>query len=669
YAAKVQLIIDLEAPQYLPTQGAEVVSLGSQHWNTKEFFETQFRIIRSRHLCGKVIERLSLGQDPNFLGVDQLPELIREERMKNMDAALLLRGRIRVEPVADSRIVFVTVTDRNPARAALIANEIAAAYSDMNVNHKVSAAQEAVNWLQRKLEELGAQRQLAAEKLLHFKQRYELLQATLDDRQRLLGLTLQEAERRLADAEQVARRARDRAAQARGDDALELLQNALIQQLKREQLDLANKRAELLGRYREGHPSLTAINTQLVRVNEAIQRERESIQRGLRRQSDGAEREVTALQRVVYQIKEKGRQLQSRELEYQRLEKAVSSVDALYNQMQLRLKEAELQAQSRANNVRILDRAFPNYGPISPRLSLNLLATSVGWVLLGFLIILLLENLDRSVESPEQLAERFNLVALGVIPFLQRGRRSTSGEAMVKEPDRYVLENPNSIAAEAVRTLRTNLLFMDPNRSLRSLLVTSAEPSEGKTCCCANISVAMAAAGSRVLVVDSDLRRPRLHKIFGLSNRKGLTNLLLDHSVNHADVVIESEFENLDILCSGPIPPNPVELLQSQSFKDVLARLLEAYDQIIFDSPPVVPVTDAQVLGHQLDGALLVVRVNQTSIDMVGRATRLLRSVNTNLLGAVVNGFKNKRGRGNGYYYYNYQYRSTEPSAELEQTL
>ena len=223
----------------------------------------------------------------------------------------------------------------------------------------------------------------------------------------------------------------------------------------------------------------------------------------------------------------------------------------------------------------------------------------------------------------------------------------------IGDPDRCVIDHPSSTLAECVRIIRTNLLFMTPERELKSMMVTSAGPREGKTCTCVNIGATMAMSGSRTLLVDSDLRRPRLHKIFGLTNERGLTNLIMDQEVNVADMVLKTEVDQLDILCSGPLPPNPSEILHTGGFKRTLSRLFDAYDRVIFDSPPVGAVTDAQILGQQVDGAVLVVRAGETSGEMLKKAKLLLDNVNVRILGALLNNLDVRR-KGYGQYYYQY---------------
>jgi capsular exopolysaccharide synthesis family protein len=208
--------------------------------------------------------------------------------------------------------------------------------------------------------------------------------------------------------------------------------------------------------------------------------------------------------------------------------------------------------------------------------------------------------------------------------------------------------------AEAARAIRTNLVFMSPDNPHRTLLITSAAPSEGKTTVACSIAITMAQAGQRVVLVDCDLRRPRVHRVFGRTNDMGLTTALLDGAAE-AGMATETEVPNLSVIPTGPIPPNPAELLQSGAFAALLERLRGRYDRVVLDSPPLVPVTDAAILSTLVDGTILVVRASRTTRELARRALRALRDVNGRTVGVVLNAV-DLEGRNYGYYQY-YQYK------------
>jgi capsular exopolysaccharide synthesis family protein len=222
----------------------------------------------------------------------------------------------------------------------------------------------------------------------------------------------------------------------------------------------------------------------------------------------------------------------------------------------------------------------------------------------------------------------------------------------VKRPELIVHDFRMSGIAEAARTIRTNLLFMAPDRPFRTLLVTSAGPAEGKTTVACFVAIAMAQAGQRVVIVDCDLRKPRLHRIFGKDSKVGVTTALLSEDID--DAILPTEVPNLSVIPAGPIPPNPAEILHSERFKAFLAQIQGRFDRVIIDSPPIVPVTDGVVLSTLVDGTILVVRAFKTTKDLARHALRSLLDVGANMAGTVLNAVNLNRGeyRYSEYYYY-----------------
>jgi capsular exopolysaccharide synthesis family protein len=234
-----------------------------------------------------------------------------------------------------------------------------------------------------------------------------------------------------------------------------------------------------------------------------------------------------------------------------------------------------------------------------------------------------------------------------------RGRRRTVEKA-TGSPELIVHESPLSGPAEAARNIRTNLQFMSPDRPLRVVVVTSAGPSEGKTTVATGLAIAIAQAGQKVILVDCDLRRPRVHRVFGKSSDRGVTTAVMDRGVL-TDELLATDIPNLSVLPAGPIPPNPAELLQSDRFKQLLATLRESYDRVVIDSPPIVPVTDAAVLSTQVDGTVIVVRAFATARDLVLEAKRSIRGVGGRVIGAVLNAVDFRRSEYSGYRYEYYR--------------
>lgn len=678
YEAVAHMVIDPHAPQYLPGRpGSEVISLGTgNYWNTREYFETQYRILRSRMVAAMVVERLGLDRDLDFLGINRIEDPERKARvLERIDPAAILQAKVKIEPVDNSHIVLIRARDHDPERGARIADTLVQAYAEANLDRKISGARDAVLWLSRQADVLEEEVASSEKEILEFKKARNIITASLADKQNLVSQNLQEAGRQLREAHGETVRVAAVLAQVKSlslDEAQSVMEdaldNGLIQRLKEQLVSLENDRTELLKRYLEGHPDVKAVDRKIKRVEKALHREVKGVKALLEKRYAAALQTERQLQRQLDVIRDEAQQLAEYERTYRRLESKVSTKKELHAQMLQRLKEAQLQAEAKANNVRMLDAAVVPSIPVAPRLVLNmavaLLLSLFGGVGLAFLV----DRLDASVKSQEQLEQELGITALGMIPSLANLKKIKGRSDGPLNPDRYVLDHPRSTAAECARAVRTNIMFMAPESELRTLLITSAGPREGKTSSSVNLAATMALSGSKILLVDSDLRRPRVHKIFDMSHERGLTNLVMDPKLPVEEVAQETGVENFHVLCSGTIPPNPAELLHTQAFKRTLNRLLEHYDRVIFDSPPVAAVTDAQILANQCDGAILVVRAGETNREMVKKAHRLLKDVGANVLGALLNGLDvNRRGYGQkryGYYRYYGTYVSDEPTEE-----
>jgi capsular exopolysaccharide synthesis family protein len=319
----------------------------------------------------------------------------------------------------------------------------------------------------------------------------------------------------------------------------------------------------------------------------------------------------------------------------------------------------------KVNNIRVVDRPLLPEEPVSPNIPLNLAAGLVGGFLFGLIAAIGRERLDRSIKVPDDVERELGLPFLGLLPQIEgvdgtssprrRGRKPRSGSKPepLPNPELAVARQPSSGVAEAARAVRTNLVFMSPDQPFRTLLITSAGPAEGKTTVACSLAITMAQSGQRVLLVDCDLRRPRIHRVFGIANDDGVTSAIVDGPDQEIRAIRPTEVPNLWVLASGPLPPNPAELLQSEAFRRTLERLKADFDRVIIDSPPIVPVTDATVLSTRVDGTVIVVRASVTTRELARRAVRSLRDVSGRTVGVVLNAV-DLENRYSGYYQYYY---------------
>jgi capsular exopolysaccharide synthesis family protein len=310
----------------------------------------------------------------------------------------------------------------------------------------------------------------------------------------------------------------------------------------------------------------------------------------------------------------------------------------------------------RVTHVRVVDRALVPRSSVAPRVTLNLTAGILAGLILGIVVALLAERSDRRIRNLEDI-EALGLAVLGLVPRIgaatttgPRRRRQTAQASTNKDLIAHI--QPMSGVAENLRTIRTNLSFMGADGGLRAFVITSASPREGKSTVAINLAITLAQSGKRILLVDTDLRRPRVHRAFGLTARRGVTTALVGEA-QAMDVVLTTEVPGLDIVACGPIPPNPSELLHTDAFRHFVESVRDKYDHVMSDSPPLGAVTDAAILAAQLDGVIVVVKSQSTTREALRVTARQLNDVGARVLGAVFNDVDLSHGRyGEGTYYY-----------------
>lgn len=336
-------------------------------------------------------------------------------------------------------------------------------------------------------------------------------------------------------------------------------------------------------------------------------------------------------------------------IEYGVLEREVRSNKELFESVLKRVKETTLSETIKANNISIQERAKTPLIPIKPRKKLNIILACLVGAVGGIGLAFFFDYLDNSIKTPEDVEKYVQYPFLGYIPAIESEQKDT-----------IVQLEPKSGVAEAYRTLRTSILFSSSDQVVtKSILVTSPGPGEGKTITASNLSITMAVGGSRVLLVDSDMRKPRVNKIFDLKNDIGLSNFLVGQA-GLDEIVKETGIQNLSVISCGPRPPNPSELLTSPQMANFIREATEKFDKVIFDSPPLGVVTDANILAKIVSGVILVFQGGKTSRNIIPRIRQLLTNAQARILGVCINNLRQERSGYYNYYYYNYQYYGKE---------
>ena len=345
--------------------------------------------------------------------------------------------------------------------------------------------------------------------------------------------------------------------------------------------------------------------------------------------------------------------LNKKAIDYNVLKRDAETSKEMFDLLIKRFKETSMTEDIRTGNIRIIDPAEVPRTPVKPQKALNIFLSIVMGLFLGIGLAFFLEYIDSTIKLPTEINDFLKIPFLGLVPALAM-ETDTEGKQHDRTPaqDLVTMDAPKSTASESYRGIRTSLLLSSADHSPQVILVCSSGPSEGKTISAANLAVTMAQAGGKVLVLDCDMRRPKMHRLLGVDRDKGMSNILVGARTLE-EVIVHTQIPNMDFIPSGPIPPNPSEMLGSDRMKSLLEEARTRYERIIIDSPPISAVTDAVILSRVADGTAVIIRSGVTNREIVKNGLSQLQAVNARILGAILNGVHLDRDR---YYYYQYQY-------------
>jgi capsular exopolysaccharide synthesis family protein len=680
YQAGTLLEIDPSPPPLLDDKQNGLLPMGVGFFeDPEEYRTTQFRIITSRDVLSSAVRNLSLTSDYDFLGYNSPPPT-----PPSVEAvAGALAGHVRVEPVRTSRLAYIEVDDRRPERAKRLCDGIASAYISQNLQQAVDASGEAVAWLSDQLEHIKRQLESDEDKLHEFKEKNDLPSTSINEASNMLRIEMQEFDTALTKTrtqkEEFLARVTELAKVSASDpDQLpssELLSNGHLQGLRSQYLDAIKSRDALAAEGKgENHPLLRAAIGRAETTRKALIEEIGNIKGAIQRDLDIIKHQEAGESALFEGARKQAVNLNMSEIEYHRLERNRDENEKLFAFLTERMKNADLSRMMKVNNIHVVETAVEPGVPIRPRTSLNVMLGALLGLIAGLGFIFLREQFDTSVKTPDDLEQRLGVTFLGLLPEIEdrpspvyarrltRRRNAgpdTEGEQGASELIAHY--RPLSGIAEAARSIRTNLMFMNPDHPHRKLLVTSAAPAEGKTTVACSIAIAFAQGAQRVCIVDCDLRRPRLHRIFGRAGDSGVTSVLVGDAALD-EVAKPTGIDNLWSVPAGPIPPNPADMFHSERFRNFISDLEERFDRVVIDSPPLVAVTDSAIMSKLVDATVFVVRAFATSRHVSAQGLRTLRDVDAPVVGAVLNAVNLNRQESAYYHYYYYKREGYQPA-------
>ena len=667
YQATSKIAIFPENPNAL---GFKDVENSAPEFEYEATLETQAAILRSDALAMKVIEAMHLDQDPKFTGATrpQAEDSIRVSSMQPDPAKTAgwlgaFRGGLSVQIIPNSRLVQISYTHPDPRLATEVVNALVKTFIEENFKTKYESVTQTSAWLSTELADLQLKVQTSEEKLVRYQKDHSIL--GVDEKQNIVTAKLDELNKELtaAQTDRIQKESNYRLAVA-GDPAAFAKTSregtsSMLEKLREKEADLNTQYAQATTQFGSGYPKVVELNNQLKQVRTEIAAEETRMQHGIRDEYLTAVQRENLLTTAFEQQKQEANHLNESAIEYSVLKRDAESNRQLYQDLLQRLKEAGVSAGLRSSNIRVVDIARTPTSPIKPNVPRNIQLGLLLGLGLGIGLALVVESFDSTVRSLEELSAISTLPALGTIPLqlsshghLRKRLKTMSAETEKSEsPALVTYARPKSEAAEAYRALRTSILLSSFGAPPKVILVTSAMPQEGKTTISANSALVLAQRGSRVLLIDADLRRPGIDKLFGFRSRGGLSTLISGVDKIEDVVVPFTQVPNLWILPAGPIPPQPVELLGSTVMKDHITRWRDEFDHIIIDTPPCLSVTDAVILSPEADRVILVARSGKTTKPALRRACDLLLQVNARVMGIVLNALDLRSGGG---YYYTY---------------
>jgi capsular exopolysaccharide synthesis family protein len=655
YTAETTVEISRESNKVTDFQAVErEASVADQ-----EFYQTQYGLLKSRSLAERVATQLRLVDDPKFFDLfgvssnDPAFQLVNGRYPASGRAARqraaggLLMKQVEISPTRLSRLVDIRFTSPDPDFSARVANAWAEGFIETNLERKIQATSYGRNLLQRQLAQFKekldeSQRQLvgyaSAQRIINIPGqssdgRSSSERSIVADDLAALNGSLMEAT-----ADRIQAQARYEQSGSNGASP-EALRNQAINTLRQKRAELSAEYQKLMTQFEPGYPTAVAIKSQVEQLDRSITREEGRVSGSLLTDFRQAQERERALQRKVDELKNSFLDLRRRSIQYNIFQQEVDTNRALYDGLLQRFKEIGVAGGVGVNNVSVVDPADVPQRPSSPRLLVNLVASLLAGLALGAMAAFALEQIDEAIADPAEVERRLGLPLLGSVPKVENGT-----------PKDALLDRKSDLF-DAYLAVQTNLAFTTEHGVPRSFAVTSTRPAEGKSTTALALATTLARAQRRVILVDGDMRSPSIHHLGGVDHDRGLSNFLTGED-NLEGLTFPMKELGFTAMSAGPIPPNAAELLTGNRLTVLVHRLLESYDHVVIDSPPVMGLADAPLIASKVEGVIYAVESHGIRSSMVKTALARLAGAHARVIGGVLTKFEARRA----HYGYGYEY-------------
>lgn len=656
------------------------------------YYETQYEIIKSRNVAEVVVDKLNLVEkykkDQQKLKSDKPSGLsVAIKEFKNEISALFasdtnvkakavpltdkeikimlassIQGNVEVSGGKQSQIINISYTSDDPQEAADIINALSEAYIQFGLESRLGEVKNTESWLSEQSTQLKKKLQDSEAKLSAYRSQQGMVNT--EQQERLANSQLQSLNSELIRAQTNLSSAEEQYLAVKNVDSGSkefysigpVLDNRTASDMVKSEALLSQRVNELFERYGEKHPKMIAARSELKSARENLQTEVNKVVDNINKNYKLAKLQVANIEKLIDKSRNDIQSLQTDNFSLVSLEREVENNRRIYENFQVSLMEANGKSEYNSSNVHIIDHATVPKVPFKPNIKLIIILAGVFGLFFGVVLAFVREALDNTFKTPDSVEEKLKLPALGITPVVKVNKKSAI-------PEKQYLDDSRSPFAESINTIRTGLLFSNIDNPPKTILVTSATGSEGKSTMAMNLAAAYSNLG-KTLLLEVDLRKPSMAKNLGIKTKLGLSDLISGTVTSASELIYKDNNDQLNVITCGTIARNPLELLSSKKFEEVLASLQTHYEYIILDGPPTLPVSDSCILANKVDGVIFAVKAEDTRIKVAKEAVSRLQKLHANIIGAVLTVAEPHKMSYYGDHYYSGEYYGVKPPKE-----